>query len=150
MVMRESLKFGNISLIYIYLHFMKKFSLLFIALFACMAINANEPHKVFCELVGTQKFLSAKCTVNIDMGQNPYENSKLVDEKGKKITFNSMVDAMNYMGKLGWKFEQAYVITVSGQNVYHWLLSKEILDESEASEGLTTKSQFEKQKDENN
>lgn len=98
---------------------MKRMSLLFVALLVCFTINANEPHKVFCELLGTQKFLSAKVTVEIDMGQNPYESSKLVDEKGKKITFNSMVDAMNYMGKLGWKFEQAYVITVSNQNVYH-------------------------------
>lgn len=41
-----------------------------------------------------------------------------------------MVDAMNYMGALGWEFQQAYVITVPGgfggnQNVYHWLLRKE-------------------------
>lgn len=39
-----------------------------------------------------------------------------------------MVDAMNFMGTLGWEFEQAYVVTVGGgtssQNVYHWLLSK--------------------------
>ncbi len=35
-----------------------------------------------------------------------------------------MVDAMNYMGKRGWEFEQAYVVTIGNQNVYHWLLSK--------------------------
>lgn len=128
---------------------MKKCILMFVMLFLCVTINSKEPRKVFCELLGTQKFLSAKCTVEIDMGQNPYENSKLVDEKGKKITFNSMVDAMNYMGKLGWEFEQAYVVTVSNQNVYHWLLSKDIIDDNEAGEGITTKSQFRKQQEEN-
>lgn len=43
----------------------------------------------------------------------------MVDETGKNIVFNSMVDAMNFMGKLGWEFEQAYVVTMGGQNVYH-------------------------------
>lgn len=128
---------------------MKKTTLLLVMLFTGLIVNANKPHKVFCELLGTQKFLSAKVTVEIDMGQNPYENSKLVDEKGKKISFNSMVDAMNYMGKLGWEFEQAYVVTVSNQNVYHWLLSKDIIDDNEAGEGITTKSQFRKQQEEN-
>ena len=83
------------------------------------------------------------------MGQNPYENNKLVDENGKKITFNSMVDAMNYMGKLGWEFEQAYVVTTNNQNVYHWLLSKDVVDNDEAEEGITTKGQFKKQQKEN-
>jgi len=37
-----------------------------------------------------------------------------------------MVDAMNFMGTLGWEFVQAYVVTESNQNVYHWLLKMEI------------------------
>jgi hypothetical protein len=35
-----------------------------------------------------------------------------------------MVDALNYMGEKGWEFVQAYVVTISNQNVYHWLLKK--------------------------
>ena len=128
---------------------MKKILLLFVATIICATISANNPHKVFCELVGKQKFLSAKCTVEIDMGQNPYENSKLVDERGKKITFNSMIDAMNYMGRLGWDFEQAYVIAGENENVFHWLLSKEIVEDSEASEGIITKEQFKKRQKKN-
>jgi hypothetical protein len=102
-------------------------------------------HRVYCELLGTQKFLSQKCNVSVDFGQNPYENSRLVDENGKSITFNSMVDAMNYMGELGWKFEQAYVVTVSSQNVYHWLLSKDISDDEAISSGFKTKAQLKKE-----
>lgn len=127
---------------------MKKCILMLVMLFLCVTINSKEPHKVYCELLGTQKFLSQKCTVEIDMGQNPYENSKLVDEKGKKITFNSMVDAMNYMGKLGWNFEQAYAVTVNNQMVYHWLLSKDIVEENEANDGITTKAQYKEQQKE--
>jgi hypothetical protein len=44
----------------------------------------------------------------------------------KKIKFNSMIDAMNFMGTQGWEFVQAYVMTDNNQNVRHWLLKKEI------------------------
>lgn len=124
-------------------------NLLFILL---CAISINSLHaqslqsKVYCEILGTQKLLSLKVNVQVDFGQNPYANSNLVDENGKKITFNSMVDAMNYMGKLGWEFESAYVIThgsgASAQNVYHWLLSKYISDDENIDDGFTTKRQF--------
>ena len=103
----------------------------------------NEMHRVYCELLGSSKFLSTKVTVSIDFGRdgNMWE-SKLVDEKGKAMTFNSMVDAMNYMGRLGWKFEQAYVVTVGQQNVYHWLLSKEILENEAIKDGFETRSGY--------
>lgn len=55
-----------------------------------------------------------------------------------------MVDAMNYMGRLGWEFEQAYVVTVGQQNVYHWLLSKKISDDEEINAGFTTIEQYKK------
>lgn len=60
-----------------------------------------------------------------------------------------MVDAMNYMGKRGWEFEQAYVVTIGNQNVYHWLLSKEITQDEAINEDFNTKQTFfEKQKSE--
>lgn len=64
----------------------------------------------------------------------------MVDENGNVIVFNSMIDAMNYMGNLGWEFEQAYVVTVgSGSTsslVYHWLLSRYV---GEDGDDLTLK-----------
>ena len=78
----------------------------------------------------------------------PNEDAKLywdafcgLDENGEKLVFNSMVDAMNFMGELGWEFQDAYVITVGQQHVYHWLLAKYISDES-INEGLTTKQEY--------
>lgn len=69
----------------------------------------------------------------------------MVDSNGKKIVFNSMVDGMNYMGKFGWKFAQAYAMTTgtTGQHfLYHWLLYKDIVEESEIVEGLMTMDQY--------
>ncbi len=69
-----------------------------------------------------------------------------MDENGNIRSFNSMVDAMNYMGSLGWEFEQAYVVTIgtggTAQNVYHWLMSKYIDEKDEIKDGINTKADF--------
>ncbi len=112
----------------------------------------QDTRRVYCELVGTEKFLSSKVTVTVDFGQqrsvwtNGSYYQTLVDENGKKLDFQSMVDAMNYMGQLGWKFEQAYVATEGKQNVYHWLLSKDIADGELINEGFKTRGQANKEK----
>ncbi|NDW08396.1 hypothetical protein [Dysgonomonas sp. 520] len=100
------------------------FSIFFISVFA-----QNGDSYVYCELVGTGKFLSSKVNVQVDYGQETsYWKgvAYLKDENGKNKSFNSMVDAMNFMGKQGWEFVQAYVVTTNNQNVYHWLLKKSI------------------------
>lgn len=121
---------------------MKKLFLLLAVIMVCHFASAQQ--KVYCELLGQSKIFSSKITVTIDFGQNQWQNNKLVNENGKALSFNSMIDAMNFMGKLGWEFEHAYVVTVgngsSAQNVYHWLLSKYIDEEERIDEGLTTKS----------
>lgn len=119
---------------------------LFLSLAVIMICNlASAQQKVYCELLGHSKIFGPKLTVTIDFGQNQWQNNKLVDESGKALSFNSMIDAMNFMGKLGWEFEHAYVVTIgsgsSAQNVYHWLLSKYIIEEERIDEGLTTKAQ---------
>jgi len=79
---------------------------------------------LYAEILGYSKFLSTKVSVTIDFGQNTtlFEDTRLRDENGKVVNFNSMVDAMNWMGAQGWEFVQAYTITENDQNVYHWLL----------------------------
>lgn len=129
---------------------MKKISLLIMAVMAFGLAQAQNPHKVYCELLGQAKLFSSKVTVTVDFGQNQWQNNKLVDENGKNITFNSMVDAMNFMGELGWEFEQAYVITIgsgaSSQNVYHWLLSRYITEEEAINSGLKLKAEHNAEK----
>lgn len=126
---------------------MKRIFLL-LMLFASSYAMSQKPYKVFCELLGTGKIMSTKVGISVDFGQktsiyNSYKQ-KLVDEKGKSIEFNSMVDAMNYMAKSGWVFEQAYYVTIGGQNVIHWLLSKEVTSDEEIKEGFITKQEFDK------
>ena len=128
---------------------MKKLLLITVLAILVVAATAQETRKTFCQIVGTGKVLSSKIRVQIDFGQkrsywNQYKNF-MVDETGKRIEFYSMVDAMNYLAKFRWKFEQAYVVTneSTNQNVYHWLLSKDIVSDDEIREGIITQKDFE-------
>ncbi|MGL4364461.1 MAG: hypothetical protein ACRCSB_04585 [Bacteroidales bacterium] len=112
---------------------MKKIKL-FIAflILTTYTLSAQEKAFAYCELLGTGKLFSKKVNVQADFGQQTSfwkGTDYLKDSEGRKLTFNSMVDAMNFMGTEGWEFVQAYVVTVGSQNVYHWLLKKEISEE---------------------
>ena len=127
---------------------MKKIIFLML-MFVSVNVMAQESYKVFCELLGMGKFMSTKVIVTVDFGQRTKHWSGdakqyLVDDEGEKLEFNSMVDAMNYMGKRGWEFEQAYVVTASNQNTYHWLLSKKVTSDEQLKEGLITKEEYDK------
>lgn len=109
---------------------MRKLLFIIALLFAALGINAEN--FVYCELVGTGKLFSNKVNVQVDYGQETsfWKGIDYIkDENGNKRQFNSMVDAMNFFGKQGWEFVQAYVITTQSQNVYHWLMKKAVTDE---------------------
>lgn len=83
--------------------------------------------------------MSNKVTVQIDFGEERkfFADTRLKDPAtGKPRVFNSMIDALNFMGNQGWEFEQAYVLTIGNQNVYHYMMKKLFvnLDEEEQSE----------------
>lgn len=89
--------------------------------------NLNASKFIYCDMVGTHKFLSSKVTITLDLGEarNIWKDNRIKDEvTGKVQSFNSMIDALNYLGEQGWEFVQAYVVTFGQQNVYHWLLKK--------------------------
>ena len=101
----------------------------------------ETPTYFYAELVGTANFGGNKiASVNIDFGQaKKYaEDTRLRNADGSIKKFNSMVDAMNWMGSMGWEFVQAYVVTMGNQNVYHWLMKKNTQNMSDAElESLT-------------
>lgn len=112
---------------------------------------------VFAELLGWNNNvlgLGKNAKVEVDFGEESWGwagndgRDFLVDETGKEIKFNSMVDAMNFMGLHGWHFEASYVVTVANQNVIHWLMSKEIPFDGNARDGIHQKRDFKKKKKE--
>lgn len=69
---------------------------------------------------------------------------KFVDDTGKEINFNSMVDAANYMVKRGRVFQQTYSSIYSGNPIIHWILFKDTETMEKAKEGIITKEEYEK------
>lgn len=82
----------------------------------------------YIQIVGTAKLFSKKVNIQIDFGQVDKifkaKDTQIKDKDGKLTTFNSMIDALNFMNKCGYEFVQAYTITVQNQNVYHYLMRK--------------------------
>jgi len=112
------------------------FFALFLSLASLKSASAQTPSDstkidkyVYCELIGMQKLLSTKVNVSVDYGEETrlFQDTRMKDEQtGKVRSFNSMVDALNYMANNGWEFVQAYVVTNGQQNVYRWLLKMKI------------------------
>ncbi|WP_417198145.1 hypothetical protein [Bizionia sp.] len=93
-------------------------------------VPIHEINEEYVQIVGTTKFMSSKVTIEIDFGQRTkllgsYKETTIVDENEKKVDFNSMVDALNFMTEHGYKFVQAYAFAVNNQNVYHFLMKKD-------------------------
>lgn len=84
----------------------------------------------YIQIVGTAKLFSKKVNIEIDFGQVDKifkaKDTQIKDKDGKLTTFNSMIDALNFMNKNGYEFVQAYTITVQNQYVYHYLMRRKI------------------------
>ena len=128
---------------------MKKVFILVVGILLCtttFAQTKQEPYKVYCEIIGQTHTLSSRVDVELDFGQSYSfwsSDRRLFDENGKKIVFNSMLDAANYMARRGWELEVAFpVVSISsgdsGSPEYHWIMSKMVVNDEQITEGLKT------------
>jgi hypothetical protein len=84
----------------------------------------------YCELVAQGRLFSAKVNIDVNYGEERkfFKSYALKDENGKLVKFNSVVDALNYLGFTGWKLVNAYPIsTPNGPQVYHFYFKREFL-----------------------
>lgn len=100
--------------------------------------NPGKPYYYFCQILG-KKNLAGKLRLTI-LWENQEEENDLRDEKGNKIEFKNMVEAMNYMSKRGWE----YVDATTYDNVYHYVFRKLVTKDEEAKKGIFFKSDFKK------
>lgn len=82
----------------------------------------------YCEVIATQKLFSTKVTIDVDFGQarKSWSRNRIKDETGKVRDFNSVIDAMNYMGEQGWALSSSLLIG-SVPYVYHYIFKREVL-----------------------
>lgn len=123
---------------------MKKilFTTVFIVFFSVSLISQTKNEQlssrkfIYSELTYTGNF-SKNSTIEADFGEEThwFKTKKLTNEKGKKLRFNTIVDALNYMGNEGWELVQIYVVpNTDNISTQHYVFKKEIVTETPVSE----------------
>jgi hypothetical protein len=108
---------------------MKHILFLFAIILFSLSVTAQTDTSTverYCMVAATAKFMSTKVTIAIDFGEqiNIWKDNRVKDEMtGKAKSFNSVIDALNYMGEQGWKLVNAYLIG-NGPYVYHYVFRK--------------------------
>ncbi len=106
---------------------MKNLMIVALMLFAFVSNAQIEKVEQYCEVVGVARPFSNKVNIIIDYGEvkSIWKDNRVKNEDGSAKKFNSMIDALNFLGTDGWKLVNAFLITTGGQDVYHYVFKKE-------------------------
>ena len=82
----------------------------------------------YCQVIATLKLLSNKVTIEIDFGEerSVWKDNRLRTYNGRLKKFDTIIDALNFMGREGWSFINAYPVTIGTGVVYHFAFKKEV------------------------
>jgi hypothetical protein len=111
----------------------------FVFLIFLLTAGTTKAQKMeqYCEMTAQAKLFSRKVTIDVDNGEErkwiSFKDTRVKDELGKVKSFNSVVDALNFLGRSGWKLVNAFLVTESSNNVYHYVLKREF-DKSELND----------------
>ncbi len=101
------------------------------------AVSNAQKIEQYCEMTAQNKLFSRKVTIDVDYGEErklfSFKDTRVKDDLGKVKSFNSVVDALNFMGRSGWKLVNAFLVTENSNLVYHYVLRREF-DRSELVE----------------
>lgn len=108
---------------------MKIIIILAIALFlSSHSFSQTDTTKVeqYCEVIATPRLLSNKVTLEVNFGEEKsfWRDTRLKNDDGRLKKFNTIIDALNYMGKDGWIFVNAYPVKIGDNQVYHYGFKK--------------------------
>lgn len=121
---------------------------LFLFLFIVISISCfsqeSSTYTSYCEIVGSGNFSGNKIKISFDFGTQGFsykasDNNTLVDEKGNELEFSSMIEALNYMAKLGWKLDVAYSSAIKGmgaQETYRYIIKKDVSNTDDIFKGI--------------
>lgn len=108
---------------------MKKAIITGIFLIGSLISNAQiDTTKVeqYCQIIVTPRLLSKKVTIDIDYGEKKsfWVDNRLTIDGGELRKFNTVIDALNYMGMAGWIFINAYPVKMGEIDIYHFAFKK--------------------------
>ena len=112
---------------------MKKIMLLAL-LFVSFGSFAQDSTKTeqYCRVIAFNKLLSSKVNIDVDFGDERkfFRDNRLRDEEsGKLKKFNTVIDALNYMGSQGWTLVNAFPVYDGSNSTYHYYFKKLFLKE---------------------
>jgi hypothetical protein len=109
---------------------MKNMIIASLILFASYTANAQTDTtyiEQYCQIIATPRLFSNKVTIEIDLGDENsfWADNRLRDYDGRLKKFNTIIDAMNFMGKEGWTFINAYPVYNGNTTIYHFAFKKQ-------------------------
>ena len=103
-------------------------TIILLSSFQLFAQSDADKVEQYAEVVATPRLLSNKVTIDIDYGEERsiWKDNRIKTDEGKLKKFNTVVDALNYMGKEGWKLVNAfpYISGNGNTQVYHYVFRK--------------------------
>lgn len=105
------------------------FTFILMSAFASNAQSDTTRIEQYCQVIATPGLLSNKVTIDIDFGEQKsfWRDERLRSYNGKLKKFNTIVDALNFMGKEGWVFINAYPVKMTNAEIYHFAFKKLVL-----------------------
>ena len=100
--------------------------IIFVSPFASFSQNDTTKIEQYCELVATPRAFSNRVTIDINYGEEKsiWKDTRLKTDEGKLKKFNTVVDALNYLGKEGWIFVNAFPVINGNTHVFHFVFRK--------------------------
>jgi hypothetical protein len=89
----------------------------------------------YCTVVATPRILSQRVTIDIDYGEKRsiWKDNRLKDGDGRLKKFNSVIDALNFMGHDGWQLVNAFPVSTGNNNyTYNYVFRKLFLKSESA------------------
>ena len=115
------------------------FSIILLATYTTFAQTDTSKIEQYCQVIATPRLLSNKVTISIDFGEEKsiWSDNRIKNIDGKLKKFNTVIDALNFMGREGWSFINAFPVTTGTTTIYHFafkkLFSKKDLQEKEVA-----------------
>jgi hypothetical protein len=94
--------------------------------YSSFAYTDTSKVEQYCQVIATPRLLSNKVTIDIDFGEEKsfWRDTRLKTYDGKIKKFNTIIDALNFMGKEGWVFINAYPVRNNDTDIYHFGFKK--------------------------
>ena len=92
----------------------------------CLSQDSTKIEQ-YCRLDATGRLFSNKVTIDVDFGEGRklFSDYRIRDEEtGKLKKFNSVTDALNYLGSQGWTLVNAFPVNSTSNSVYHYYFKK--------------------------